>query len=139
MQHVPLNGLDPQQDDVLTKYMADDLPEFSGHEYVAVETIGNFGNYPINVAATRGIISEISWLVSNGANIDSKGELGNTPLHDAAGQGHCDAVRFLLELGADSKIRNDFDLAPVDVAKLMNHIEVVDLLRNDQKMNRLEE
>jgi ankyrin repeat protein len=90
--------------------------------------VGLFGEFPLQVAATRGNLDEIYALVDGGADINAAGELGNTPLHEATSQGHYDAVRVLLLLGARTDIRNEWGQTALDIASLRKREKLVDLL-----------
>lgn len=114
--------------DVLQRYTEEDLPEFCELALTDVNQRGNFGNYPIHVAAIRGALDELAALVAGGARVNARGEQGNTPLHEAAGQGHVEAVRFLLQCGALRSVKNGVGLTPLDVAKMSRRDEIARLL-----------
>jgi len=95
-----------------------DLPEFTGIELGGFETVGKFGNTPLQVAAVRGDLDAIKILVEEGANLNSQGEHGYTPLHEAVEQNKPATVRLLLELGADATIRNDHGDLAVDICSI---------------------
>lgn len=100
------------------------LPEYSSMPIPTINTKSLFGDYPINIAATRGEIEEISLLLNSGADIDSRGEHGYTPLHNAVEQGHLGAVIFLVERGANFARVNDDGDSPLDLAKLLVEAEI---------------
>lgn len=100
------------------------LPEYSGMGVPEVDTKSLFGDYPINIAATRGFINEVSILLDNGADVNAKGEHGYTPLHDAVEQGHLDIVKFLVGHGANITIRNTDGDTPIELAKLLGENEI---------------
>jgi uncharacterized protein len=126
--------LNPQ--DVLTRYMEEDLPEFCGLDLLDVNQVGNFGNRPLHVACTRGDVAEVSALLSGGADIDSIGELGNTPLHEAVGQHHLDVVFLLLQRGASSKQENDFGKTALEVALLNADEKIIELFGHERTDNQ---
>jgi len=94
-----------------------DLPEFVELDVLDVNTIGNFGDTPLHVAATRGVLAEVKLLIESGANVNASGELGNTPLHEAVGQGHFEAAEVLLRAGASVTTVNDFGDSPLNLAR----------------------
>jgi len=100
------------------------LPEYSEMDVPEVNTKSLFGDYPINIAATRGLISEVSTLLDSGADVNAKGEHGYTPLHDAVEQGHLDAVKFLVGHGASITIKNTDGDTPIELAKLLGENEI---------------
>ena len=106
------------------------LPEYCGFEDVNVNTKSLFGDFPINVAATRGNIEEISILLKFGANIHAKGEHGYTPLHNAVEQGHLDAVKFLLVHGANKNELNDNGDSAISLSVLLEEDTIMSFLRN---------
>ena len=115
--------------EVLRRYMEEELPAFVGMSLVDVNQVGHFGERPLDVACTRGNMEEIEALAEGGAELDAQGEVGYTPLHEAVSQGHLDAVRFLLARGASRDIRNDFGRTPLDTARLTSRNELAKLLQ----------
>jgi ankyrin repeat protein len=59
---------------------------------------------PIHIAASRGWLREIGFLVINGANIESRNLNGETPLILAAKNNRLKVYQLLLQLGADPEI-----------------------------------
>lgn len=94
-----------------------DLPEFLEVGSLGIDTVGNFGNTPLHVAACRGEVTAIGLLLSAGADVNKSGELGNTALHEAVGQGFYDAVDVLLLAGARVDVPNDFGDTALDWAR----------------------
>lgn len=80
------NGRHITAADVLRRYMDEELPAFCGIQLESVNQVCRFGERPLHVAATRGIMEEVAALVEAGAEVNAHGELGNTPLHEAVGQ-----------------------------------------------------
>ncbi|MET7141277.1 ankyrin repeat domain-containing protein [Xanthomonas sp. PPL139] len=104
-------------EDVFSLYK--DLPEYAGIDLDSVKRVSLFGDYPINVAATRGSVREMSALFISGADLNASGEHGYTPLHNAVEQGNIDAVRWLLENGADKSLLNSAGETPADLANIL--------------------
>lgn len=111
---------------LLSEYAS--LPEYSEMGVINISTVSLFGEYPINIAATRGILEEVKLLISSGADINASGEHGYTPLHNAVEQGHVDIVRFLVAKGADVGKRNDNGETPAELATLMDEKKIQKLL-----------
>ncbi|MBK8453792.1 MAG: ankyrin repeat domain-containing protein [Thiofilum sp.] len=105
--------------DLLESYS--ELPEYISQSMVTLNSKSIFGNYPINIAATRGSFDEVKLLITNGSDIDSQGEHGYTPLHEAIEQGHKNIVELLLKHGANVMIKNDDGSSPADLALLLGN------------------
>jgi ankyrin repeat protein len=105
-----------------------DLPEFLEIDSITVDTVGNFGNTPLHVAACRGAVTEVNLLISSGANVNAVGELGNTPLHEAVGQNMLDAAEALLKAGAKVDAKNDFGTSVLALARKPGRHELKRLL-----------
>lgn len=123
---IVMNNANNQSDDKLNRILKEysRLPEYSGMGVPAVHTKSLFSDYPINIAAARGILEEIVTLLAHHADINARGEHGYTPLHDAVEQGHIETIKFLLKNGADVTIKNDDGDTPVDLAKLLEEEEI---------------
>ena len=111
--------------DVLRRYVEEDLPDFFEIKLTQVNQRGISGDTPLCVASIRGNIDELEALMAGGADKNLAGEMGCTPLHYAASQGHLAIVRRLLEVGADFGIRNEFGDSVRDAAVRAGHSEVV--------------
>src|SRR5262245_46696664 len=110
------DGLALTAADVLKRYVAEELPAFAAVRLEHVNVRGIFGEYPLDVAACRGIVEEVVALLDGGAAINARGERGNTALHEATGQGHLPVVKLLLERGASPELRNEDGRTPADIA-----------------------
>jgi len=118
-------------EDVLRRYQEEDLPAFCGSALENVNQRGSFGQYPLDVAATRGALDEVLALLEGGAEINAHGERGNTALHEAVGQRHAEVVRVLLDRGASPTEKNDDGLLPVDIAKMYERSDLIELLQRE--------
>jgi len=116
----------PKLDKILHEYSQ--LPEYSGMDVPDVHSMSLFGDFPINIAATRGLIDEARVLLSHGANINCSGEHGYTPLHNAVEQGHLEMVKFLVDHDARVDIKNSDGDTPKDLAKLLGEDKIHDLI-----------
>lgn len=115
---------------VLRRYKDEDLPAFCEIPLEDVNQVGNFGERPLHVASSRGIMEEIAALVEAGAEVNAPGDLGNTPLHEAVGQGHLMAVKYLLDHGASPDAQNEFGETPLDQARQANRHDIVEALQS---------
>ena len=115
-------------DVVLLEYS--ELLEYSGLTLDGVNKLSLFGDRPINIAATRGLINEVKVLLDNGADINNRGEHGYTPLHNAVEQSNIATVKFLLEKGADLEVKNDNMITASELALLLEEKEIYNILNN---------
>lgn len=106
------------------------LPEYSGLCEPTIHSKSLFGDYPINIASTRGIIDEIATLISHGADINAQGEHAYTPLHNAVEQGHIEAVKLLLSNNANVGLKTEDGNTPLELARLLDETEICHLLSN---------
>ncbi|POM78140.1 TKL protein kinase [Phytophthora palmivora] len=86
------------------------------------------GNTPLIVAARRGHLDVVEYLVDLGVDIDKQDSNGNTPLLLAARWGKLDVVQYLVEEGADIEIQNKSGRTPLIWAALNDHLDVVKYL-----------
>jgi len=100
------------------------------------------GLQAIHVAAGFGQLAIMKYLVSRGANVNSRRgstmpdgtEINNdkikgpTPLHFAASNGHIQVVEYLLERGADPDIEDQYGCTPIDIALAQGYIDIYKLL-----------
>lgn len=107
------------------------LPEYSEVLLTNVNQKSLFGDFPINIAATRGIPHEVLTLLLAGANINARGEHGYTPLHNAVEQGHLDIVRLLIKYNADRSIKNCHEHRPADLAAILRETEILKLFETE--------
>ncbi|KAI4234159.1 MAG: hypothetical protein LQ349_003966 [Xanthoria aureola] len=64
-----------------------------------------------------------------GVDINAQGTNGRTALHDAAYFNYCSTITILFEHGARTDIHDGADRSPLGVAKDMNNLEALELLR----------
>jgi hypothetical protein len=115
--------------EVLRLYKEEDLSAFAEIALEDVNQLGNFGERPLHVAASRGILEEVAALVTAGSHINVKGDLDNTPLHEAVAQGNTDVVHYLLAHGARADVRNEFGSTPLDVARRKGRDDLIEAMR----------
>jgi ankyrin repeat protein len=77
-----------------------------------VSQINIFGESPIHIAAWKGTVEDILWLLNNGADINQRGEFGMSPLHYAYIGGNSENIQALLSAGANPSVKCDFGLRP---------------------------
>lgn len=68
-----------------------------------------------------------------GVDINAQGTNGRTALHDAAYFNYCETIKILFEHGARTDIHDGADRSPLGVAKDMNNLEALELLRKLRK------
>ena len=113
-------------DELLQDYQT--LPEYSGLVLSDVNQKSLFNDYPINIAATRGSIDEMSVLLAHGADVNASGEHGYLPIHNAVEQDKVEAIFWLIEHGSSINAKNDNDLTPRELAKILEHKNAMDAL-----------
>lgn len=121
------NVLDPELVVILDDYRT--LPEYSEVLLSNANTKSLFGDWPINIAATRGSAHEMSVLLRNGADVNAQGEHRYTPLHNSVEQGKLEAVQFLVANGADLNARNSNGQTPLDLAGILDEDLIAAYLR----------
>jgi hypothetical protein len=90
----------------------------------------NRGATPLWIAAAYGKCELVEYLISRGANLNSKTEIaGLTPFHIAALNGQKDVVELLLAKGADVNAKTTAGETPLRLALRRGHKEVAALLR----------
>ena len=114
--------------DVLRRYTEELLPAFVGRQLNEVNQVGNFGDYPIHVAAIRGSVDELNALIDAGADVNAVGEHRMTPLHEAVGQERLEAVQLLLARGARPTDKNEWGETALDIAKRHKRDDLIHLL-----------
>lgn len=68
-----------------------------------------------------------------GVDVNAQGTNGRTALHDAAYFNYCETIQILFENGARTDIYDGAGRSPVGVAKDMNNLEALELLRRLRK------
>ncbi|KAL8960007.1 MAG: hypothetical protein Q9193_003220, partial [Seirophora villosa] len=68
-----------------------------------------------------------------GVDINAQGTNGRTALHDAAYFNYCETIQILFEHGARTDIHDGADRSPLGVARDMNNLEALELLRKLRK------
>ena len=80
-------------------------------------------------ATSKGNLSEVKRLVSEGADVNSiNWRSGSTPLHIATSGNNLEIVQFLCDHGAVAEIENSDCLLPIYGAASYGHLEVVKYL-----------
>ncbi|KAL8870107.1 MAG: hypothetical protein Q9174_003770 [Haloplaca sp. 1 TL-2023] len=64
-----------------------------------------------------------------GVDMNQKGTNGRTAMHDAAYFNYCETIKLLFENGARTDIHDGANRSPLGVAKDMNNLEALELLR----------
>jgi hypothetical protein len=83
---------------------------------------------PLLHAAMRGDVSQVSFLLGQGAAIDSTDREGNTALHAAAHKGCLALAEHLLARNASLEVANRTGITPLSLAAARGHEAIVDLL-----------
>ncbi|XP_018412098.1 PREDICTED: ankyrin repeat domain-containing protein 60 [Nanorana parkeri] len=88
------------------------------------EWIAARASVALYIAAHRGYLDIISFLLKNGADVLAKTKLGNSPLHVASAMGKCDCVDELLANGAKTQDVNENGHTALGLAKLWGQKKV---------------
>jgi len=95
-----------------------------------------YGDTPLQMAATAGQKDAAALLLDNGASIDARDRLGQTPLLDAAVHGHANVVELLLAKNASANAKDNYGHTPLLYAAGWGHADIVELLlRNNADPN----
>ncbi|XP_053308743.1 ankyrin repeat domain-containing protein 60-like [Spea bombifrons] len=100
------------------------------------EWISARANVALFIAAHRGYLKMMQFLLQNGADIMAKTPLGNSPLHVAAAMGNNDCINELLARGAQTKDTNKQGLTALDLATKKGHKMVEHQLLHSQWRQR---
>lgn len=122
-----VNSDDKKMSTVLNEYA--ELPEYSEMGTPSINTKSLFGNYPINIAATRGMLNEVITILSHGADVNAPGEHNYSPLHNAIEQGHIEVVQYLINYGANLFVKTDYGDTPAQLAKKLKEQKIFELLQ----------
>lgn len=77
-----------------------------------LDQLNSLGEGPIHIAAWKGTVTDLKWLLENGADLEQRGEHGMTPLHYAYLGGTQENIEALLKAGADRAARTEMGLLP---------------------------
>ena len=97
----------------------------------------------IHAAAEKGHQALVSFLLKNGAPVDSKTTSESTPLHYAARNGHFATAELLVASGADFNAVNLAGFTPLQEAAEQGHVDIVKLLLDhgskvDERVNGMD-
>ncbi|MBU3624133.1 ankyrin repeat domain-containing protein [Polynucleobacter sp. AP-Latsch-80-C2] len=92
--------------------------------------IDHIGWTPLHYASAKGHLDIASFLILNGANVNSLSLGGTTPLMMAVQSGNELLVKLLLDKGADLKLLNAEGISAIDIADIYNKPAISDGLRS---------
>jgi ankyrin repeat protein len=106
------------------------LPEVSRLLSVGadVNAEDRYGNTPLHLACTNGIVQVVVELLQHGSDVDAKDNGDWTPLHYACYKGHVVVVQALLSRGANTELKDREGDTPLHMASLTDHLAVVKVL-----------
>lgn len=82
----------------------------------------------LHVAAFRGDLRAIQFLLDKGADVNAKAADGHTPLHLAAVANHVDVIKLLLEYHADVNAADQYGDTPLHFAAMARSLEAAKAL-----------
>lgn len=88
----------------------------------------SFGSVPLHVAASRGDLALLNFLLTNGASLNTQDMFGNTPLHYACDKSRRNAVEILLNSGSNPNATDFKGASPLHLACKNNDVEIVKIL-----------
>lgn len=106
-----------------------DLDEFQSHIDANKDLLNvkdeDHGNVPLHIAASKGNIEMIQYLVRKGASLNIQDVYGNTALHYALDKSNNDIAFYLLKNGCDVNISDYRGNTPLHTAALRNNYDGV--------------
>jgi ankyrin repeat protein len=83
------------------------------------------GNVPLHIAASKGNMEMVHYLVRKGASLNVQDVYGNTPLHYALDKNNNEVAFYLLKHGCDVNISDYRGNSPLHTAALRNNYDGV--------------
>uniref|UniRef100_A0A914DRJ3 Ankyrin repeat and SAM domain-containing protein 6 n=1 Tax=Acrobeloides nanus TaxID=290746 RepID=A0A914DRJ3_9BILA len=84
----------------------------------------------LQIAAAKGHLRLVEFLLDEDADIEFTNEVGFTPLLHACREGHLEVVKLLLQRGADYNVTSFMGASALTLACAGGHVEVVKMLIN---------
>jgi len=95
------------------------------------------GTTALTMAADKGYLDMVEWLLKNGAKINQAMKDGAGPLYFAAYRGHVDVLKCLLQNGAKVDEEKNNGSTPLHIAAQKGHLKIVEcLLQNGADINK---
>ncbi len=80
--------------------------------------IDHIGWTPLHYACAKGQLQVAQFLVTSGADVNSRSPNGTTPLMMAAQAGNEELIKLLLDNGADIRMRNSHGFSVIEIAEI---------------------
>ena len=138
----PINGMSPEQQQKLDKQLIDTIGYDNLNEVKNLIRKGANVNardrwgIPFLLRALPRHQEIAKYLITNGADVNTKTSDDNTVLMRAAHYGLFDLVKFLVQNGADINIVNDNNDTALSIAQGRGHNNIVDFLKDPQQYYR---
>jgi len=107
-----------------------DLPVVKALVLQREARIDHIGWTPLHYACAKGQLQVAQFLITNGANPNSRSPNGSTPLMMAAQAGNEELIKFLLDNGADIRIRNELGLSVIEIAEIYQKPWIAEALQS---------
>ncbi|MFC1762992.1 ankyrin repeat domain-containing protein [Planctomycetota bacterium] len=91
----------------------------------------SFGHTKLNMACLKQDMDIATFLISKGADVNTKNNWGIRPLQNAIRNGQKDIVELLISKGADVNVSNNAGVTPLDMAEEIGNTEISELLRKN--------
>jgi len=109
---------------------------------INIEILNNadkHGMTAMHIACEKGRHSIVSFLITEGAGINTQDKFGEIPLHLAAYNGHLEIVKELITHNADLTKENKFGYTPHNSSEILRHQQIIELFdENKAPKNSLE-
>jgi hypothetical protein len=105
---------------------------------VNIDIRNDTGLAPLHVAAEKGHVKVLEWLVEHGADLSAKDNRNQTALHAAAEHGHANAVDWLLHKGVDVAAVDKSGVRPAfHIAAHSGRVHILEMLAQYVKDGRV--
>ncbi|KOB74511.1 putative BRCA1-associated RING domain protein [Operophtera brumata] len=102
----------------------------------AAEKRNNKGETMLHISCRLGKVDQITELLNQGANTNTKDNAGWTPLHEVVQNGRLDLVRLLLQYNTLINVPGQSNETPLHEAVRYGHLEIIEeLVKNGADLN----
>eukprot|EP00898_Chlorokybus_atmophyticus_P001830 jgi/Chlat1/2648/Chrsp178S02488 len=95
---------------------------------VVTKKVGTAEDTALHIAADRGFVEAVQWLLAHTADVNAASADGNRPIHYAARRGHLTTAKLLLDAGGDADCANQLGATPLFGAVVVGDLELMEML-----------